>query len=360
MYISFYYKHINIGDCMFYKYEIKNRNGEDVLYLYITSKYEFSNELINDEDNLAILSKNYIDTYNIPFKGNTIYLVIDDIITKSIDIKNNKSLSNTYFLPDNFLINIKLEDGALCEITLRDYLFNALFSNYFYNIGDETLKSICILYNTFCFKMMLEDKFINLDSSFIVYKDAEEYRDVYKDFDLIKNRFNKIIDDCSGIYLSYNGSYILPFMHYSNSGRTLNNSKYPYLTGVKSLWDLTCSNYINLFNYSFTELNKLLGTSIDGNSNVNIKFKNNGKTISIGDKSFSIYELKDRLKLVSNDISVIIYKDSICFICKGCGNSYGLSIYGAYCIENNGGKYFNILGYYFPKCRLSQHIKRLS
>lgn len=343
---------------MFYKYEIKNRAGDEVLYLYVSSKYEFSNELINDDDNLSILSRNFIDTYNIPFKGNTIYLVIDDIIIKRIDINKNNNLSDTYFLPDNYLINLKLDDGSLSEITLREYLLSILFSYYSYNIDDEVLKSICVLFNTFCYKMMTDEKYIKADNLFFKYIDVDEYQDSYIDFKLIYNRLNKIIDECSGIYLSYNGAYILPFIHYSNNGRTFSNNKYPYLTSVKSLWDLTCDNYISLFSFNYKDINNLLGTNID--SNIKIRFKNNGCTIAFDDKSFTVNEIRDRLGLVSNDISIIIYKDSLCFICKGCGNGYGLSIYGASCIEKNSGKYNNILGYYFPKCRLSQHIKRLS
>ena len=44
---------------MFYKYEIKNINGEDCLYLYLSYDYEFSNEFVNN-NNLNILSKNFI------------------------------------------------------------------------------------------------------------------------------------------------------------------------------------------------------------------------------------------------------------------------------------------------------------
>ena len=51
---------------MFYNYEIKNNGFEDILYLYLSMKYEFSKELIgNDFKDLSRRTKNFINANKI-------------------------------------------------------------------------------------------------------------------------------------------------------------------------------------------------------------------------------------------------------------------------------------------------------
>lgn len=341
---------------MFYKYEVRNINNQDVLYLYLSLKYEFSNEFI-DDNNLKILSKNFIKMNNINFHGQDVYFVIDGIVVKKLNILKNSSI-NDYYSPDKFLINIKLDDNSMCEITLRDFLLSVLFNYYSDILHIEVLKAICILYNTYAYKTMNEDNFISSNNSFIKYENYIYNDEKYNNYSNLVNIFNNIIDEVSCMYLSYNNEYILPFIHYSNNGRTLVNSKYPFLSSVKSLWDLCSSTYINIKDYNFKELSKILNLNI--NSPLNIRIINNGNQISINGKSFSIMEIKKYLDLSSDDISIIVNNNYIRFITKGIGNGFGLSIFGAISIEENGGKYFNILNYYFPKVKIYKYVKELS
>ena len=344
---------------MFYKYEIRNVNGENILYLYMTMKYEFSKEFSGFEDQqLSILSNNFIKMNHIPYTGNKVYLVVDGFVVKRLDITNQNSFSDPNYKPDNFLINIKLEDNSLCEITLREYLRSILFSKYSNELGDEVLKALCVLYNTFSYKMMQEEHYIVANSPFCYYKPSNEYQETYKNYDPILKRLDAIIDSVECIYLSYDGKYILPFIHYSNSGRTLSNIHYPYLSSVKSLWDIASPYYISIVDVDYKDIYKYFRVRIKSDSNINIL--KNGTMIQLGDKTFTVYEVRSILKLKSNDISIIVNKGGIRFITKGIGNSLGLSIFGSSCIEANDGKYYHMLSYYFPKCRIHKYIKELS
>ena len=90
---------------MHYNYEIRNNGYEEVLYLYLTMKYEFSKELTNSND-LGRRTKNFIQNNNIPFHGNKVYLIIDGIVVKILDLsKDNLYPSKSYF-SDVFTINI--------------------------------------------------------------------------------------------------------------------------------------------------------------------------------------------------------------------------------------------------------------
>ena len=112
---------------MFYRYEIINNGKEDILYLYLDMKYEFSKELIgNDFNDLSRRTKNFINTNNINFKGKKVFLIVDGIVVKTVDISNitgNPYKINSYDV-DNFNVNIEMENHHFSEMCLRDYLLN--------------------------------------------------------------------------------------------------------------------------------------------------------------------------------------------------------------------------------------------
>ena len=346
---------------MFYNYEIKNNGFEDILYLYLSMKYEFSKELINNnEGDIGRRTKNFINNNNINFNGNKVFLIIDGIVVKTIDLANeildnNNSLT---FSSNTYLVNICLEDNSLCEVTLKEYLVSILLSKYLDNIHDEVYKAICVLYTTYAYRMMKEKNFIYSNNKFAVYKPSSYYKTYINNYDYVIKRLYSIINEVDCVFLSYKGMYILPFIHYSNNGKTLNHAKYPYLTSKKSLWDLSSPYYININDFTYKEINKLLGINVNYTSDIIIYNKNNNKNILWGDKLLSSEEVKLSLSLKSNDIYIIMYKSFIRIITRGWGNFLGLSIYGANEIAKDGVKYYNILKYYFPKTKLYKYIKK--
>ena len=340
---------------MFYKYEVKNINGEDCLYLYLSLNYEFSNEFI-DNQSLRSLSKSFINTNNINFKGKNIYYVVNGIVVKKLNLDTNKSIISDIYSPDNFLINLKLSDNSLCEITLREYLISILFNYYDNSIGDEVLKAICVLFNTYSYKMMRKDNFVSSLNDFYDYTNYKEYSTVYSNYIEIIDRFNNIINSVSCIYISYNDQLILPFIHLCNIGKTMSNKNYPYLSSVKSLWDLASPNYINIYDFNYDIISSLLDTNINNTTKIKVDLS----SIIFGNKTFSTLEIKKLLKLNSSFINIIQNKKYIRFITQGIGDCLGLSIYGAISIEENGGNYINILNYYFPKTKIYRYIKELS
>ena len=344
---------------MFYRYEIIKKDNEDVLYLYLTMKYEFSKELIGENDKeLGRRTNHFIQTNNIPFKGNKVFLVIDDMIVKSIDL--NKTINyptNDKYSVDSFMVNIELDDDSLCEVSLREYLISILFYKYIENVHDEVLKAMCILYSTYAYKMMKEEGKILSTNSFVVFKPSSYYKSIFSNYEMIINRLQGIVQQVDGMFITYKNDYILPFIHYSNTGKTISNKCYPYLSSVKSLWDLTSPYYIDNNDYSYTEINKKLNMKIDNSTNISIYNNNSIKKIVIDNKIFNIEEFRKLLDLKSTNIFIIIYQDFIRILTSGWGNDYGLSIYGSNDIANNGGNYYQILKYYFPKCKLFLYTK---
>ena len=347
---------------MFYQYEIISNNGEDILYLYITMKYEFSNELdLNRDKDLARRAKNFIDMNKIPFQGNKVYLVVDGIVVKTLNISNivGQSIGTSSYSADEYMVSIKLDDNSLCEMSLREFLVSVLFSNYKNNIHDEVLKCICILYNTYAYKMMKSNGYID-NSSFYIYRNPVYYKDIFYNYDELYYKFNTIITEVNCMFLCYDKEYILPFIHFSNNGKTSINSMYPYLSSVKSLWDMCSPYYVQFKDISYLDLSNLLKCSVNCNSHISVIKDNSIKKIVLDQNSFTLEEIKNILSLSSTDLYLIIYKDFLRFITIGCGNSFGLSIFGSNEMAKNGFNYYHILHYYFPKAKLFRYIKELS
>ena len=122
---------------MFYKYEIKNNGNEDILYLYLTMSYEFSKELGFKSDDMEMTrrTKNFIRNNGIEYSGKKVYLVIDDIIVRSLDISSKDDNIETlkdklYYSNDYYFITIKLDNDVLIEITLREFLLGVIANIY--------------------------------------------------------------------------------------------------------------------------------------------------------------------------------------------------------------------------------------
>ena len=342
---------------MFYKYEIKNNE----LYLYLTMNYEFSNELnYNSDSNLNKITLDFINTNNIEFNGHVINYVVDNIVVKKVNLLKSSPINNPLYSCDNFMVNVKLDDNSLCELSLKDYLLSILFEKYNVNYNVELLKCICILYNTYAYRCMSNDKVIIGSNYFSLYKPLKYYKDIYSNYDELTNYFYSIIKEVDCMFLSYNNQFILPFIHYSKTGKTMTNTKYPYLSSVSSLWDILSPTYLQTYEYTFDEFNKQLNITCDNKSTFSFINQDNSRKLKINNSIFSLEEIRSLLNLKSTDFDFIIYKDKIKVITKGIGNGLGLSLFGANDIAKNGSKYNNILKYYFPKVKLLRYIKELS
>lgn len=348
---------------MFYRYEIHQKNKEKILYLYLSMKYEFANELsIEKQESLEKKTKNFILSNNIPFHGNKVYLIIDGIVVRTLNLSKMDEMAQVKneYSANNFLLSMRLEDQSLCEITLYDYLVSILLSKYEKNIPDEVYKAITILFSTYAYKCMKEDGYLSNQNSFATYYPITYYQNNLKNLKKIINKFQMLIQEVDGLFLSYKKDYILPFIHYSNEGKTKTNKHYPYLSSVKSLWDLASPYYIEVKDISYTEINQKYGILLNNHSNISITIDESTKKIMLDNKNYTIEEFKNLFQLKSSNIYFILYSNHLRIITKGYGNSYGLSIFGATEMANDGIKYYDILKYYFPKTKLSKHTKELS
>ena len=356
---------------MFYKYEIRNNGFEDILYLYLTMAYEFSKELTlkSKDKDIARRTRNFIKNNNIKYNGSKVFLVIDDIVVKSLNISNLndevESLNDKLHYSNNhFFVTVRLDNNVLIEVSLKEYLLGILATLYTSELKLETIKALCVLYRSFAFKEMNEKKEIRAVNEFCIYRPISYYKLSWiNNFEEVYKIILTAIEETDCLFTSFNKYYTLPFIHYSNDGKTISSDKYKYLTKVSSLWDLTAPSYINIKDYSYEELSKILNTTITNNSIFDvIEVDDNGyiNKLQIDNSVFIVEDLVKLLNLKSLSINIILNNTSVKFISKGYGYFFGLSIFGANEIAKNGCDFIRIIKYYFPNITISKYIKELS
>lgn len=354
---------------MFYRYEIKNNGVENILYLYLTMNYEFSKELSknSDDDELKRRTSNFIKNQGISFDGNKVYLVIDGIVVKAFQISQDeitKKNDKNNFQDLNYMITVQLEDLSIVEISLHEFLLGVLATNMVPNLSIEVLKAMAILYRSYVFKQMKEEKVVLAVNNFFVYKPIDYYKIAFApDYDTIVATLKEALRQTDSMFLTYQNDYILPFIHVCNFGYTLIDSRYPYLSSVPSLWDASSPFYVDTISFSYELLSSIFHFTITKDSEFKIsEISPYGKVLKlvIGGEEIDGGAFMKALHLKSQFLSIILNQNNISIITKGWGDFLGLSLWGACHLAENGCNYANILSYYFPNVKLCEYVKELS
>ena len=344
---------------MFYQYDIVSKEGEEILYIYCSLKQEFSQEfLFHEEEGWSQKIQNYILQKNIPFRGNKVYLIVNGIVVKVFDLKHSEisPQPDLKYSMEHFKIILHSPDKVL-TISLKEYLISILFSFSNYKIHKEGLKAIAVLFATYAYKQMREKNYLSVTDDFALYQPLSYYQATLPNFLELCQSYQELLLEVDGVFLTYEKQFILPFIHYSNSGKTFTHDKYPYLSSVKSLSDMTSPTYVESHTYSFSELEKIFQTSSIDPHSIQYIHPDGKKHLVLGDEKFSLEEFRRILNLRSTVFYFIVYPNSFRIITLGCGNSYGLSIFGANDMAEHGLLFHQILKYYFPKTKLCKYVK---
>lgn len=351
---------------MFYRYEIKNNGKEEILYLYLTMNYEFSKELTSqgDDKDITRRTKNFIKNNSIDFKGEKVYLVIDGIVVKTLEIKKEEEIEklskNNEVYNNDYLVTIRFDNDIAIEISLKEYLLGALSANTIDNLELTTLKAICLLYRTYAYREMKENGYIKANNGYISYKPISYYKLFWvNNYQNNYNKLKKAISDTECEFITYKNDYILPFIHITSNGQTENNKLYPYLENRNSIWDYASPYYLEIKDYDYKYIGKVFNLKDDEVNDIEIiKLNENNhiEKIRIGKRNISGNTFRDLLNLKSTDINIIVNPTYIRFITKGWGNNLGLSQFGANEIAKVGCSYIDIIKYYFPKCSIKKYI----
>lgn len=367
---------------MFYKNLTTEVNGKKVIYLYLNSDYEVSNDLYvrREKDEVFLKkAKNYLDNMGINYKGKPVYLVIDNIIVGKLFL--NKFFKKPKYLEYNrfgkkyrfdFLneaenpslkfIDIHRSSGIIDKVKFHEYLYGVIAREMPYINSPECLKAQAVLARTYLFKCLKENKKVHDMNKYQLFFDKNYLQRLWKDkYEGYREKILDAIIDTDKEVLTFNGNFIECFSHFQNSGKTEDAKNilkfaYPYLVSVDSLDNLT-TPVLRSRRVDNNYLSKLLKTNITKETKVSIIRSTSGNNvlyIKFGDKTFDGLILSRTLGLISNHFTVQIHDDYTLFLTRGCGHGLGLSKCGAKVMAESGYNYKQILSHYYPNTELKK------
>ena len=291
-------------------------------------------------------------------------MIIDGIIVKTVDIEKNEDvelIKQTHDYSDQqYLITIELENHIVVEMTLKEYLLGVLATNATISMNIETLKALTVLYRTYAFKEMEENKKIMAINRYQIYKPLSYYKLVWiHDYNSTYHKLLKAIQETDREFVTYDGKYITPFIHVCSNGYTSADPDFPYLERRPSLWDYASPLFLKVTDYDYTQLEKIFKQKKESIKNMEILSltdNNRIKSIKIGEEIMDGIAFKQLLNLPSDDITIIINENNIRFITRGYGISLGLSEFGANEIADSGCNYADIIHYYYPNVIIKRFI----
>lgn len=352
---------------MFYRYEIKEVGSEEVLYLYLTMAYEFSKELgveASDTD-IKRRTKNFVKNNKIEFKGHKAFLVIDGIIVKTVDLDTEdygvEVISEKHNYSDaEFLVTIEMDNHIIIEITLKEYLLGVLATNTTTEMELEALKSLAVLYRTYALKEMQDTKKIIAINRFQIYKPLSYYKLAWlQDYNSTYHKLLRAVEETDREFVSYDNSYITPFVHICSNGYTSTDPSYLYLEKRPSLWDYASPQFLKVTDYTYEQLEDIFKKKKEEIKNMEILSlteNNRIKEIKVGEEIIDGVTFKKLLNLPSDDITIIINEKNVRFITRGYGISLGLSQFGANEMAKNNCSYTDIIRYYYPSVMIKRFV----
>ena len=319
---------------MLESYKIVNEKNEDVLYLYLTMRYEFS-------EDIEEVNKKWLKKQRIKFEGDKVVLIVDGIPTKVIHLNKDEIQSDKE--------NLVLLDNNEA-VTMEAFLLSCLFKNIQINMEKEALKAVVVLYRSEALLFKKLGKKIKEQNPNFSYTNLNYYKlSNPKTYEMYYNKYMEAIKETDGEFLTYQKTPIEAYLHIASNGYTEEDHRVPYLVKKESFWDMAYPYYMNQNYFSVDTLREKLSL---GDENIEIKINqisnsNRILELQIGSRILSARDLMIHLSLPSSDATILVLKDGFNFITRGIGSGYGLSLVGSNALSNLDYNYRQILGYYF-------------
>ncbi|MCI8588542.1 MAG: SpoIID/LytB domain-containing protein [Bacilli bacterium] len=351
---------------MFYKYMTVDNQGKKILYLYLNSTEEFSQDFSYQEKPSLPLYRRvyqYIKNQNIPFDGDQVCIVVNGIIIDSFSLSDydgpNDSLVEVLSVDHGVsqkLIDLNHSTGIVERLKVDEYIFGIISNEMPSIFSEESLKAQAVVARTYAVKRLSRNLPIRDYSKAYIYRDKNYLKEIWgSKYDSYTKKIREAIRQTKDEVIKFDGDYIDAYYHLSSHGKTEDSSNvlklaYPYLKSVSSTFDID-SNNVGYRIVPNEYLSQLLNVEITEDTEIQLLMKTIGhrvKYIRFGDKVFDGLLLARRLGLDSNDFSVSIGKRATTFTTRGHGHGLGLSKYGAEGMAKAGYNYRQILNHYYP------------
>lgn len=267
---------------------------------------------------------------------------------------------------------VVMEDGALREMELDEYLTCVVLAEMPASFETEALKAQAVVARTYALKHYAsggkhDGGAVCTDASCCqAYREASDFLDSGGTEEQLSKVSNAVLQT-HGQVLTYNGELIEATYFSCSGGRTEDalavwGTDVPYLQAVDSPGEEAATHYIDTVSFDSSEFAALLGADLTGDSGTwlgNVTYTDGGgvDTIEIGGETYSGTTVRQLLGLRSTAFVMTAVGSRITVTTKGFGHRVGMSQYGAEAMAVDGSSYDQILTYYYQGTALEQFDK---
>lgn len=257
------------------------------------------------------------------------------------------------------------------KLPLEEYVIGVVASEMPADFEEEALKAQALTARTYIVNNLLNPEGGQLPQNadvtdtvnHQVYKNKKELKLQWdKDYDWMMKKITEAVKATEGEILTYNNKPITASFFSTSNGYTENaedywNNPVPYLKSVESPWDSQSPKFNDRKVISVKEFQQKLNVNIENANDIGtVTARTSGKkvaAVTIGGKSFSGREVREKLDLKSTDFTWEKKGKSIIITTKGYGHGVGMSQYGANGMAKEGKNYDDIVSHYYQGITIS-------
>ncbi len=258
----------------------------------------------------------------------------------------------------------RTKEEMIEKLPMEKYIVGVVSAEMPANFELEALKAQALAARTYLVNQMMnpdaevpEGAHVTDTINHQVYKNETELREQWgPDFQENYSKIVKAVLETKGQVLTYKNQPITAAFFSTGNGFTENSGAYwendfPYLKSVESPWDTESPKFNDQKIVSVSEFEQKLGVSLTNDDSVGtIIEKTPGKrvaSVSIGGKTFTGRQIREKLELRSTDFTWYRKNDQIVINTKGYGHGVGMSQYGANGMAEDGSTYQDIVKHYY-------------
>ena len=269
-------------------------------------------------------------------------------------------------LESPFQVNVfRTEENEVEEIPLEEYVINVVASEMPAEFELEALKAQALAARTYIVRFLKQvtDEGLPADADVTdtvqhqVYKNNDELRQIWgTDYHWKMEKITEAVAATQGEIITYEKEPITPAFFSTSNGYTEDSENYwqnalPYLRTVESPWDEELSpKFLDQTVLTVAQVEQKLGVNLSNQVQDFQITRTDSKRVdqaTIGGKTFTGREIREKLALPSNDFTITKKNDHYVFTTKGYGHGVGMSQYGANGMAKEGKNYQDIITYYY-------------
>lgn len=263
---------------------------------------------------------------------------------------------------------ITVEVKGLCKtMDVEEYVVGVLAGVIPSDYDEDAIMAQAVVVRTNVLKEMEEKKTEEAKDISYHYLSVEERKEIFGEeaYEKKERKIEKAVAKTTGQVLVWDGELIMALYHEVSMGKTLSAKEVfgediPYLQSVDSTQDVESSNYMQQQEYTWKELDQLLGQANTKQLGVDFaEVSENGvvKKVVVGTIEYTGEDFAKKIGLNSVIYEKEEIENGIRFIGLGSGHGMGMSMYGANARAQQGESYDKILDVYYSGAVLAQYQK---